>query len=113
MVGSTFQNLHLMPKKRVSAGKQGGVEDEDMYNLPLIPQQAEKAPSAPLPASKKKKSQEFLPAPESESDEMEPVPSDVDAGSDANSSEDNESNEDAPPAQESGASSKGIVHDKR
>ncbi len=100
-----------MPKKRVSADKKAGIEDEDMYNLPLIPQREEKVSSAQLPAAKKKKSeklQQLLPAPESESDEDELVPSDADR-----SSEDNDSNDDELPARDSGSSSKEIVHDKR
>ena len=102
-----------MPKKRVSADKKAGVEDEDMYNLPLIPQALEKAPSAPLPASKKKKSQQLLPAPESESDDDDAVPRDIDDRSEASGSVDNESHDDAPPAQDLGSSSRDNVHDKR
>jgi hypothetical protein len=98
-----------MPKKRASADKKAVCDDGDgMYNLPLVPQQA--AIQAPL--SKKKKSQQILPAPESDSDEVEPATGNVDNDSDGRS-EDNESNDDALPAPESGSSSKSNVHDKR
>jgi hypothetical protein len=105
-----------MPKKRGSADNKAK-DDEDKYNLPLIPQTLllEEA-AAPL-ASKKKKTQQLRPAPESESDE--PIPSDGDIGNDDNSddgheSDDgNDSDDDIASKQVDSSGVKQHVHDKR
>jgi hypothetical protein len=101
---------NIMPKKRSAAETQSRKDDSDMYNLPLIPQQQpDDTPSSELP-SKKKKSLQPRPAPESESDQSL---RDVDEGVDGNSSEDNESDDDLIPKPGSGSGVKGPVHDKR
>ena len=100
-----------MAKKRVTAGNKAGEDDEDMYNLPLIPQKQEgKPPSAQLPATKKKRSEKAPEFAQSDADEVDSVLGDADNGSEDNSSA-GDSNADR--AQSSGAAARNDVHDKR
>ena len=100
-----------MAKKRVTAGNKAGEDDEDMYNLPLIPQQQEgKPPSAQLPATKKKRSEKAPESAQSDADEVDSVLGDADNGSEDNSSA-GDSNSGR--AQSSGAVARSDVHDKR
>ncbi len=107
----------LMPKKRDPAGNKSdntaSKDDDDMYNLPLIPQTRPAHSLSSGPASKKNQSQQLRPAPESESDEIESVPNDADSSSGGNSSEDNHSDDGIVPEPGTSSTVKVHVHDKR
>jgi len=103
-----------MPKKRLAAAHQASHDDEDMYNLPLVLQQQKENPQlVQSSAIKKNKPQQLRPAPESESDGIEPDHDHSDNSSENNGSEHNESDDDLAPAVGSGSGGNGTIHDKR